>query len=155
MSFLYRLIQNLVKKNLLPNFRFRNCHCEGIEAISPFPMRLPRLRAETLTFTKRTDEGTTVCSYRGFGGLSACGKIRRSNGFQPTAFKARFTHSSTGKARGLLRRRIKIWEMFLYFRIGILDFYENLFHFWLSSNYSNLAKDLNYLLLTLFDAFWH
>ena len=42
------------------------------------------------------------------GGLSACGEIRRSNGFQPTAVKARFTHSSTGKARGLLRRRIRI-----------------------------------------------
>jgi hypothetical protein len=33
-----------------PKFRFRNCHCEGTEAISPFSMRLPRLRAETLTF---------------------------------------------------------------------------------------------------------
>ena len=24
-----------------------NCHCEGTEAIPPFSMRLPRLRAET------------------------------------------------------------------------------------------------------------
>jgi hypothetical protein len=31
-----------VKKKSAPKFRFRNCHCEGTEAIWRFSVRLPR-----------------------------------------------------------------------------------------------------------------
>jgi hypothetical protein len=45
---------------------------------------------------------------QGFGGLSASGEIRRSSAaHRHRMFWARLTHSATGKARGLLRRRIK------------------------------------------------
>jgi hypothetical protein len=35
------------RANPIPNPDLENCHCEGTEAISPFSMRLPRLRAVT------------------------------------------------------------------------------------------------------------
>ncbi len=42
-----------IELKLGPKFRFRNCHCEGTEAIPPFSMRLPRLRAETPALLRR------------------------------------------------------------------------------------------------------
>ena len=54
------------KSEIVSKFRFRHCHCEGTEAILAYSMRLPRLRAETLTFTKRTDESTTACRHAPF-----------------------------------------------------------------------------------------
>jgi len=39
---------NAVRDSERPEFRFKNCHCEGTEAISSFSMRLPRLRAVAL-----------------------------------------------------------------------------------------------------------
>jgi hypothetical protein len=43
-------------------------------------MRLPRLRAETLTFTKRTDEGTTACRHAPCPAFSGTRKNRTGKG---------------------------------------------------------------------------
>ena len=67
--------------------------------------------------------GRSVRRRQGFGGLSVTGEIRRSNELKRIqGCEAQATHSSTVRARGFLRRRIKkeLFTLSFYFAISSL-----------------------------------